>query len=196
MLMLYLQYLGNSGRYTLLGFDGSPPQLLRALGSADCSCIHSFRMTEIIEFSLSLHSESKQQSSVQPTSSTSTTTGGFSFTGLFGGASSKTTVSQEAASNTPTSDGASQLQSVSMALCPLKLKFAIVLAEFGLTETSLEYIVDIKRQILGRWVGSVYSVVNYCILLIYLLCVCTYQYTCTLNINLAHIYSKHLLYCI
>jgi hypothetical protein len=62
---------------------------------------------------------------------------------------------------------------VSMALCPLKLKFAIVLAEFGLTEASLEYIVDIKRQILGRWVGSVYSVVNYCILLIYLLCVCT-----------------------
>ena len=100
-------------------------------------------MTEIVEFVLNLAEKGKPDNS-----DGSQRSAGFSFTGLFGG--TQKTADSAPASNNPPGQNSSQdhharVAAVSNAVIPLKLKFAMMLADFGLTKESAEYAVFLKK---------------------------------------------------
>jgi hypothetical protein len=75
---------------------------------------------------------------------------GFSFTGLFSGtskAAENNTTGSVTSSGEDGSISAAKIKSVALTLCPLKLKFAIMLADHGLTKEAIEYVLAIKKTI-------------------------------------------------
>ena len=127
---------------TLVGFDGVPQTILSHIGAADVNCILAFRVTEIVEFAMNLSEKSKADvTDVAPRSA------GFSFNGLFGGTSKSTNVATSSNKQNEPSSGIdhARVAAVSSAVIPLKLKFAMMIADFGLTNESAEYVLFLKK---------------------------------------------------
>lgn len=137
------KYIGN---YTLLGCDISSS---RHKSVADCVSVLGLRLTEILEWILSrrlLMLESTSQSSATNSSISK------SLTGLFGWGDS----SQSSFSSTKTVAETNQaelhslkeeLVRVRIVLAPLKIRFAFTLLDFGLFDSALKYVVEVRQLI-------------------------------------------------
>lgn len=132
------------GKFTLVGFDGVPQTILSHIGAAEISCIIAFRVTEIIEFALNRAEKGKNH-----ISDAAQRSAGFSFTGLFGGAQKSVDSAAAAINHTAAQQDSNpdqtRVAAVSSAIIPLKLKFAMMIADFGLTKESAEYALGLKR---------------------------------------------------
>lgn len=151
--------LKRSGKYVLVGCDSGQPRF-RAL--SDAVSISSFRMTEVLEWAMTSGSKISSQkrlsgasssSSSSSSTSSSSTSFGISFTGLFGmGAGSSgnaNTVESTAETKSTALDYPSEdrVLSVQAVLCPIKLRFAFVLADYGFINEALAYASEIKSLV-------------------------------------------------
>lgn len=117
--------------------------LLSHLGAVDIDCVLAFRVTEIIEFALNFSEKMKPTADAMNKSATA-----FSFTGLFGGAHRSThtpNVGSNGSDSQSVTLDSTRIISVTNALLPLKLKFAMSMADFGLIKEAAEYAVMLKK---------------------------------------------------
>jgi hypothetical protein len=134
-------------RYTLLGCDVSLPSH-RAV--ADCVAISALRMTEVLEWALSRSFNSGNRSGGSGGAVASL---GKSLIGMFGlgpaapNESDKTKAGTGAGTGPAEGEGLtpSQFLHVRSVLCPLKLRFAYVLADLGLVKEAAAYASEAKQ---------------------------------------------------
>lgn len=138
------------GRYCLLGCDVAHVSHRHI---SDTVSINALRMTEILEYCLA----SGVMRTVTPTSTPSSSSSlGRSISGFFGFGSSSNPVSSivgststvgSTVSSTPLYISEDELLSLRVSLCPVKLRFAFTLADFGLVSHALAYTCEVRELV-------------------------------------------------
>ena len=138
--------------------DESPAAMMGSIARLDVDAVLAFRMTEIVEFAISLFSAKNLAVSNQSAAQSKKS---FSFSGLFSTSSSapsESTLPPSSDGKGKHFEGVSQIDfgKVLLALGPLKLKFAMAVADFGLTKEASEYTSSLKQNIGKPSVHSIY----------------------------------------
>ena len=145
----------TAGQYLLLGCDLSQGS---NRNMDNCISLSALRMTEVLEFILA-HPDAAASSATSAAPSSSS--GGSGFSSLFNwGSSSSSKNNNTNNSNNSKQESSLLLSKVRAALCPLKLRFALLLADFGLTREAADYARAVRAIVHELDPPGEYSIVN------------------------------------
>ena len=141
------------GAYELLGGSpGGDGRNFRSLSNSDS--LSSLRLTEVMEYAISM----TECDTVHETPSSTSSSLGRSLGGLFGLGGG--TNDHPTAGVTNVMDEV-RLSEMRVAMCPVKIQWAMLLADLGLLRGASAYAKEVKRSLINRKQGTTHALIKY-----------------------------------